>query len=235
MPSPIKPVPILGPVELPKAPHWDAERRSLYFVDVYQSKIHRFEPSTGIHKVAEVGTEPIAFIIPIRDSVDQFIISYGADLVFITWDGNSNKISSSQPWIPIGDNVYRANEGKVSPSGSLFVGGHSHILPNGTVVMNEAALYAFHPNRTSKILLNNVTVANGMGWSKDNKTFYFIDSLAYTVESFSYNSTDDSLSDRTLLCDFRQENIPGVPDGMAVDSDDKLWVTSFNGHQVIFY
>lgn len=60
--------------------------------------------------------------------------------------------------------------------------------------MNEAALYAFHPNGTSKILLNNVTVANGMGWSKDNKTFYFIDSLAYTVESFSYNITDDSLS-----------------------------------------
>lgn len=35
-----------------------------------------------------------------------------------------------------------------------------------------------------------------------------------------------------MIIDFREANIPGVPDGMAVDSEDKLWVTSFNGHQV---
>lgn len=39
-------------------------------------------------------------------------------------------------------------------------------------------------------------------------------------------------ANRKVILDFRKAGIPGVPDGMAVDSEDKLWVTSFNGHQV---
>lgn len=39
-------------------------------------------------------------------------------------------------------------------------------------------------------------------------------------------------ANRKVIIDFRKAGIPGVPDGMAVDSEDKLWVTSFNGHQV---
>lgn len=89
--------------------------------------------------------------------------------------------------------MYRANEGKVSPSGSLFVGTHSPFLPDGGFVKNAAGLYAFYPNATIKKVLDNVTVSNGMQWSADAKSFYYIDSLAYTVESFSYDINTDQL------------------------------------------
>lgn len=227
------PVPCLGPIELPKAPHWNASRNSIYFVDVYQSVVHRFNPTTMEHKMAKVGNEAMAFIIPLKNTDNKFIISYGQFLAILTWDGNSETVSY-RAIAPIDREVYRANEGKVAPSGSLFVGTHSPQLPEGGLRSEAAGLYAFRGDiRTSKKLLDNVTVSNGMGWSKDAKWFYYIDSLAYTVDLFSYNITNDEITNRKVILDFRKAKIPGVPDGMAVDSEDKLWVTSFNGHQVL--
>lgn len=76
-----------------------------------------------------------------------------------------------------------------------FSGTHSPLLPEGGVRNEAAGLYAFYSDlRTSKKLLDNVTISNGMGWSKDAKWFYYIDSLAYTVDLFSYNITSDELS-----------------------------------------
>ena len=63
----------------------------------------------------------MAFVIPIAGTVDQFIVSAGPELGIVQWDGISKNVTYT-PWAQIGDNVYRANEGKVSPSGSLFVG-----------------------------------------------------------------------------------------------------------------
>lgn len=63
----------------------------------------------------------MAFIIPIKNTTDKFIISYGQYLAILTWDGNSEQ-ASKRDVIAIGRDVYRANEGKVAPSGALFVG-----------------------------------------------------------------------------------------------------------------
>ena len=35
-----------------------------------------------------------------------------------------------------------------------------------------------------------------------------------------------------VVLNFIDAGIPGVPDGMAIDEDDNLWITSFEGHQV---
>lgn len=40
------------------------------------------------------------------------------------------------------------------------------------------------------------------------------------------------LDNRTLIINFKEKNLTGLPDGMAIDNEDKLWVTSFNGHMV---
>lgn len=143
------------------------------------------------------GKEPLAFVIPIVNTTDRFIISYGSTIAIITWDGESSRVSrlAQIAYIDSTKSVYRANEGKVAPSGSLFIGTHSAFLPNGTCCeKNTAALYAFDKSGASKIVLDGVTVSNGMQWSADNKKFYYIDSLAYTVESFSYDINTDMLS-----------------------------------------
>lgn len=63
----------------------------------------------------------MAFIIPVKNTTDKFIISYGQFLAILTWDGDSER-SSYRAIASIDRDVYRANEGKVAPSGALFVG-----------------------------------------------------------------------------------------------------------------
>lgn len=67
------------------------------------------------------GNEAMAFIIPLKNTADKFIISYGQFLAILTWDGDSER-ASYRAIVPIDRDVYRANEGKVAPSGALFVG-----------------------------------------------------------------------------------------------------------------
>ncbi|XP_065221321.1 regucalcin-like [Planococcus citri] len=232
-----RPVAILGPVELPKAPHWDPHRGTgtLFFVDVYNSVVHRYEPKKKRHTFAKVGERELAFIIPIVNTTNKFIISYGSNLAVITWNGTNE----TTPVTPIevanidpGNYVYRANEGKVSPSGSLFVGTHSP-FENGNFSLNKAGLYACSKTLKCKKVLSDVSVSNGMQWSADAKKFYYIDSLAYTVESFSYDKETDALSNRALIFNFTEARVPGVPDGMTIDNEGMIWVTAFNGHQVL--
>lgn len=56
------PVPIFGPIELPKAPHWDAPTNNLYFVDVYKSLVHKYVPKTNTLKSATVGKYLFVFL-----------------------------------------------------------------------------------------------------------------------------------------------------------------------------
>lgn len=77
------------------------------------------------------------------------------------------------------------------------IGTHSP-FKNQTIEVekNKAALYAVYENpKKSKKLLDNVTIANGMAWSKNGKKFFFVDSLAYTIESFSYDIKTDDLGE----------------------------------------
>lgn len=83
-------------------------------------------------------------------------------------------------------------------------GTHTPFNSDGSLGNGTAGLYSFSKTRSIKKLLSNVVVSNGMQWSADQQTFYYIDSLAYTVESFSYNILNDELSkfpigDRNLL------------------------------------
>ena len=45
-----------GPLEYADAPFWHAKTNSLYYVNVYQSEIHKYDPETQKHVFANVGT-----------------------------------------------------------------------------------------------------------------------------------------------------------------------------------
>jgi len=222
-------------LQLPKGLHWDAEHQVLYFVDLYVSKVNKYDPNLNSHTNAAVGDQPIPFIIVTENATNEFIIGYGPNVAKIIWDGESANVSNLSILARIDTNPgRRSNEGKISPSGSLFFGSHSPVNPSGNppVLMNQAALYAFYSNGTSKVLLPNVSVSNGMQWSADNKKFYYIDSFAYRVDSFDYDINSDELTNRKTYFDLKKRNESGVPDGMCIDNDGKTWITTFENNKI---
>ena len=120
----------------------------------------------------------------------------------------------------------RWNDAKVSHTGDLFLGTLSYDL-----VPKASGLYRISKDGSEiKKLLSELTLANGLDWSVDTQTFYFIDSLEHCVDAFSYDGQE--ITDRRTVIKFGENEIP---DGMCVDGEDGLWIAFWDGSQVRRY
>ena len=116
----------------------------------------------------------------------------------------------------------RWNDAKVAPNGDLWLGSMAY-----GVKENVAGLYRLTSENTKLTrIIDNVRVGNGLGWSPDSQTFYFIDSPTRSIDAFDYQK--GSIYNRRSVW---SSNIDSeeVPDGMAVDSEGGLWVAFWNG------
>ena len=120
----------------------------------------------------------------------------------------------------------RWNDAKVSHTGDLFLGTLSYDL-----VPKASGLYRISKDGSEiKKLLSELTLANGLDWSVDTQTFYFIDSLEHCVDAFSYDGQE--ITDRRTVIKFGENEIP---DGMCADGEDGLWIAFWDGSQVRRY
>jgi len=96
-------------------------------------------------------------------------------------------------------NFFRINDGKCDPAGRVFAGTMDQGYGFGTVKPRQGALYNFGKNQKVRTLATEIGIANGLAWSEDSKTFYYIDSLAYTVDAFDYDLATGDISKYFLL------------------------------------
>jgi sugar lactone lactonase YvrE len=79
--------------------------------------------------------------------------------------------------------------------------------------------------------LSGVNISNGLVWSSDAKTFYYIDTPTQLVRAFDFDVDTSALSrERTV---FELPSSQGSPDGMAIDEEDQLWVALWGGRKVL--
>jgi sugar lactone lactonase YvrE len=93
-------------------------------------------------------------------------------------------------------------------------------------------LYRLGPDGTSRVVLRGVTVSNGMAWSPDTGTAYYIDTASHRIDAFDHDP-DRGLSGRRPLLSI--DEAMGLPDGLAVDAAGHLWVALFGGGAVHRY
>ena len=122
----------------------------------------------------------------------------------------------------------KLNDGKCDPLGRLWVGTQPHDFSPG-----RCALYRIDTDGTVTTMLEQVGLSNGLDWSPDGATFYYIDSMSRTVDAFDFNAQRGSISNRRAII-----TIPageGGFDGMAVDREGCLWVAVFGASEVRRY
>jgi sugar lactone lactonase YvrE len=114
----------------------------------------------------------------------------------------------------------RFNDGKCSPDGRFFGGTISLAKRTG-----EARLYRLDPDLRLSVAFGPVTNSNGIVWSADGATVYYIDTPRREVLAFDY--LDGELRNPRVVIDTR--GTEGSPDGMAIDSADRLWIAFCHG------
>lgn len=192
----------------------------LYYVDIEGHLVHRFDPASGEEKSWDVG-QRVGMVVP-REGGGLVIAGDKGFYFLDETSGNLTAIADPEP--EKGDN--RFNDGKCSPDGRFFAGTISLVKKEG-----DAKLYRLDPDLTVHEAYAPVTNSNGIAWSADGKTCYYIDTPSKEVKAFDY--TEGELSNmRVVVSTAHHES---SPDGMAIDADGNLWVAFCHGACVCCY
>jgi sugar lactone lactonase YvrE len=205
--------------ELGEGPSWDPATRRLIWVDITAELVHRFDPASGEDERFEVG-EPVGAAVPTTDGRLALAVSDG----FAFLDpatGIVERIADVE--VDLTDTMM--NDGKCDPAGRLWAGTKD---ANGSRPLGS--LYRLGANRKPERMLTGLKVSNGLGWSPDGATMYFIDSPTQRVDVFEFDVETGDVANRRPMLDFPKGF--GLPDGMTVDEEGFLWVAFWSGSAV---
>jgi sugar lactone lactonase YvrE len=125
-----------------------------------------------------------------------------------------------------GDDV-RMNEGACDPDGRFYCGSMAYDQRPGA-----GKLYRLDPDRSVHVVLDDVTVSNGLEWSPDGSRAYYNDTATYRVTVFDYDTEAGLTGPRVFV------EVPadvGRPDGLTVDEQGGVWVALSVGGAVRRY
>ena len=204
---------------LGEGPVWDARRSSLFWVDILRGEIHEYRPADGYSHTISVG-EYVGAVAPYRDG--RLMAALKSGIVLLDPDtGEREAVGHPEAHLP----GNRYNDGKCDPAGRFWVGSMSLQEEPGA-----GSLYMIDHDRSITRQLEGVTISNGLAWSNDHRTMYYIDTPTFEVAAFDYDIATGSISNRRVA--IRIPETDGYPDGMTTDREGCLWIAHWDGWQV---
>jgi sugar lactone lactonase YvrE len=98
----------------------------------------------------------------------------------------------------------------------------------------RAALYRVGPGGGVDVVLDGLTESNGLGWSPDGRTMYFVDSVEPVVRRYEYDPDGDAVRRGKDLVTLAGSGV-GSPDGLVVDAEGAVWVALWGGAELRRY
>ncbi|MCC6306835.1 MAG: SMP-30/gluconolactonase/LRE family protein [Rhodobacteraceae bacterium] len=211
--------------ELGEGPLWLAQERALYWVDILKSTVHSYVPSTGKYDIYNLGL-PVGCLG--ARAGGGFVVAMCKGFVF--WDPRESRLhyiadpESDKPWT-------RFNDGAVDRGGRFWAGSTCsfHSLCSGPA----GTLYRVDGDGSVHAMESGLGVANGIGWSPDNRLMYLTDSRRHVIYAYDFDLHTGAISNRRTFVESGDE--PGVPDGLTVDSEGFVWSCRWGGWKIARY
>ncbi|WP_419891974.1 SMP-30/gluconolactonase/LRE family protein [Paenibacillus xylanexedens] len=212
-------VAVQTPALLGEGPSWDAENNRLLWVDIESFKVHVYDPATGQDQAYDVG-EHVGAVVPYRG--DEVVVALRSG--FHTYHLLTSELQAIED--PEQDkDTNRFNDGKCDAKGRFWA---------GTMSMNNeskaGSLYCLEQGQPVRTMVQGVSTSNGLGWSPDRQTMYYIDTPTRSIDRFDFDLTAGTIQNRTSVIHIAEEF--GFPDGMTVDGEGMLWVAHWGGGRV---
>ena len=203
---------------------WDARRGELLGVDIVAGRVYRRRVAAdgGLSLVREYrvpGT--VGAIAPIHGD-DGWLLAAGLGFVHLSPDGSLRTL------VEVTAPGTRMNDAACDPQGRFWAGTLADDFRTG-----GGALYRLDRNGQTELVLGELTISNGLGWSPDGSTMYLADSGTRVVHAFSFDGERGTISDGRVLVTVAEE--VGAPDGLTVDAEGDLWVAIYGGGRVHRY
>ncbi|MBA2481125.1 MAG: SMP-30/gluconolactonase/LRE family protein [Planctomycetes bacterium] len=207
--------------EICEGPVWSPRQRCLYWVDILCGAVHRFDPATGTDRSAHVpGT--VGAVVERADGGLAVAWQHG-------FAGFDFETAALTPWCDPEAHLpgNRFNDGKCDPSGRFWAG----TCPTSAGFQPLGALYVLDAARAATRLVEGVSVSNGLCWSPDQRTLYFIDTATDRIDAYACDPHAAWLGERRTVVAIDRA-VHGLLDGMCIDADGMLWSAHWGGSRV---
>jgi sugar lactone lactonase YvrE len=209
----------LGPAELGEGPVWLEDRAELAWVDIQRGLIYLLKAATGRVSTIALG-EMVGAMAPTTSGSLVVAVATGFVLVDPT-TGGVRRLATLDRLDP----TIRMNDGKADPWGRFWAGTMGLDKRPGA-----GSLYCLEPSLRVRVALESVTISNGLDWSDDLGTMYYVDTPTSRVDRFDLDGSAAMLGQRRPFITLPNEL--GAPDGLTVDSAGRLWLALWGGSAV---
>ncbi len=210
---------------LGEGPCWDWRINVLYWIDINNGTVMVFDPAT--RRNIALDTHDYIGCVAATTGTDLLVGLRDGFFLLNPRSGGMKKLADPEAHLP----ENRFNDGKVDRLGRFWAG--SMPIDEGSIGKSAAsvgALYRMDTDLSVTKVLDGVTLSNGLAWSADDTTFYYIDTPSMGVDAFDFDAPSGRVSNRRRVIDFPQSE--GVPDGLTIDRDDMLWIGHYNGGRI---
>ena len=205
--------------KLGEGAYWNHKTQEFWWIDIEDKKFYIFDPVTGKNATHSLPSK-VGTVVP--SSSGSAILATEEGIIEYALDTKDYRLISD---VDSDIKTTRLNDGKCDPAGRLWVGSMdlNTTKPYGS-------LYSVDKGNVTKHL-SDITISNGIIWTKNNKTMYYIDTPTGVVMAYDFDNKSGTISNgRTAV---KVDPNLGYPDGMAIDENDNLWVCLWNGNAVV--
>lgn len=206
---------------LGEGPVWDEATQTILWLDIVEGLIHQYNINLKTFSSFNVGE--MVGCIAFHEHGD-LIAGVRNGIAFINREKNIVQHLAN----PEAGLSNRFNDGKCDVAGRFWVGTMAL-----TEEENKGNLYVMETDLSIKKKIENVSISNGIAWSADNKTMYYINTPTNYVFAFDYDVQSGNIDNQRVVIDLTHEN--GYADGMTIDNEDMLWIAFFGGWRVARY
>ncbi|NLT72709.1 MAG: SMP-30/gluconolactonase/LRE family protein [Chloroflexi bacterium] len=200
-----------------EGPLWHPDEGRLYWVDIPTGRLFRLDPATGAHEQCYSGPAVGGFTLQ-ADGKLLLFMEQGA--IRLWHDGFCETIVESIPR----ESDSRFNDVIADPEGRVFCG-------TMATAAHEGRLYRLDPDGSLHVVLEDVGISNGMGFTPDARGLYYTDTRARRIDLFDYDRATGEICNRRVFSPVPEGE--GGPDGMTVDAEGMVWSARWNGSCVV--
>lgn len=207
--------------ELGERPIWDDQTGEIVWVDIVHGMIHRQTPG-GDDRLISLSNRVGA--VGLRAN-GGYIAASATSFLVLDEHGMLEK-----PPIDIGATSAGVsfNDGAVDAAGRFWAGTSSL-----TDERARGALYRLEPDGSVHSVFDGITESNGIAWSPDSRTMYYVDSGIQEIGAWNYDIASGEPTGHRTFAHFSISE--GTPDGLVVDAGGNVWVALWGGSAVRCY
>ena len=198
-----------------EGPVWSERWGGLRWVDMLAGDVLSLEPD------GSVGRRHVSSVVAALRPRARGGAVLGVERGFALEKPDGTIVPLDELWT---DENVRMNEGGCDPDGRFYCGSMAYDKRPGA-----GTVYRLDPDLSVHVVIEGVTISNGLDWSPDGSLAYYDDTATGRVDVFDYDAAAGLTNRRPFV------DTGARPDGLTVDAEGAVWVALANAGAVRRY